>query len=697
MGRHRLPDLPNEAPATAPLGAAAAPCDGYATWLATGEFAPWARQWLSELSGRFQDALPEMVLRGLGGRWHVPSWMSLGAPDPVWLRRYLRESSLAESWLESGFFIDDPPWLERLIEQESARVARSFLVSGNVNDYVFDPVRGYRPAIRAILDRLQRIKDVVLHYRLSQGLRLLAAPCLRERVPEGIRSIAERRLPDPGAVLEGEIRAVIGQINLWLSEKAGEDFPRGVALVFENVHLMLPSGGGDGLERAFLIDCLLHWSISPELFRHSHCLVLTAESLEGVSGELRARGGKIEQIAVPRPDHPGTRLKFLLPLLDAGSEMPETRASELARGLVLGGYSGSHWEQLRQIAHDTSGLTLLGIEDLLQQSAARRDRAVSRDAVMELKRLRLRQESEGLLEVVEARVRLADLGGYPELKDRLREVIAMMRRADDEAIRSVIPMGLLFLGPPGTGKSVMAEAIAGESGICLARLGDFRGMYVGQSERNLSRIFALIESLHPVIVFIDELDQALGQRGGPSGDSGVDNRIFGKLLEFLSDTEHRGRILWVGASNFPDRIDPAMKRPGRFDLILPFLLPDEPSRCEILKVLLERDTGPKRGLRMELSPTDLDAMAARTEGFSGAELRAVVGESLRRALHRRLASGTEVSITREQFEQVLLAYSPPPGQRQQYRVMEDLAIREVSFLDLLPPSYRARRAGSNNG
>ena len=366
-------------------------------------------------------------------------------------------------------------------------------------------------------------------------------------------------------------------------------------------------------------------------------------------------------------------------------------------GLALEGYSGTHWERLRQLAHDTAGLTLLGIEDLLQQAATRRDRALSRGAVMDLKRHRLGQESEGLLEVVDPRVRLDDLGGYPELKDRLREVIALMRRAEDEAVRAIIPMGLLFLGPPGTGKSVMAEAIAGESGICLARLGDFRGMYVGQSEHNLSRIFALIESLHPVIVFIDELDQALGQRGGASGDGGVDNRIFGKLLEFLSNTEHRGRILWVGASNFPDRIDPAMKRPGRFDLILPFLLPDEPSRVEILKVLLERETGPERGLRLELTPMELAELAHRTQGFSGAELRAVVGETLRRAVHRRLASGKEMPIGKSELQQVLLSYAPPVNQRQQYRDMEDLAIREVSFLDLLPPSYRQRRKGADDG
>lgn len=112
-----------------------------------------------------------------------------------------------------------------------------------------------------------------------------------------------------------------------------------------------------------------------------------------------------------------------------------------------------------------------------------------------------------------------------------------------------------------------------------------------------------------VIVFVDEIDQAFGQRGGPSGDGGVDQRIFGRLLEFMSDTDHRGKILWIGASNFPDRIDPAMKRAGRMDLVLPFLLPDAESRRQIFKVILEHKLDGVTSVQHRLGDADFEELA----------------------------------------------------------------------------------------
>jgi transitional endoplasmic reticulum ATPase len=709
MNEFTLPDAPPVRPATPrPSSPENSPSTAFgepelAQWLASPQAAPWVADWLESLRPILGEALPQLLYKGLGEKADMPRWLQGESPNPLWLRRYLSHSDLADAWFAEGFLQDDPPWLAELLHAERAKVARSFLVTGNIADYGFDPVHGFRPAVRLLVDRLLESKDCVLTFRLSQGLALHhhqdEEDYVRNLLPEEIRNLlggGEFRSDIP---LVAQLCQLFDVLRRWLGGgppteggPGGDAFPRGVALVFENVHLLIPADRSD-FERNYLVDNLLHWSNSPELFRSSHCLILLAEALEDVGNELRARGGKIEQLTIPRPDQVSERMKFLMPLLDPGSRMAETRVAQLPLGRSwLQSYGdGTYLERLRRLSQDTAGLTRIGIEDLLQQVAASPGAVLEQADVLALKRERLRQESDGLLEVVDPGIDLSAIGGYEPLKKRLREVITGLRNVADPLVRTTLPKGILFVGPPGTGKTIMAEALARESGISMAKLGDFRGMYVGQSERNLSRILSLIESLHPVIVFIDEMDQAFGKRGGPSGDGGVDRRIFGRLLEFMSESEHRGRILWIGASNFPNEIDSAMKRPGRMDLVLPFLLPDQESRARIFEVILQSKLKGSERVHHRLDRSDFEALGEGTEGFSGAEIGAIVGEVLRRLAHETLQQRATAELTREHFERVLEVYRPAPGVRESYRQMEKLAEREVSFVDLLPDRYRREK------
>jgi ATP-dependent 26S proteasome regulatory subunit len=657
--------------------------------LSSHDAAKWAADWVDSVGAEVPALYDALAASALGAV--LPRWLQRDAPEPAWLTTFLRRGGdMAAAWLGEVSLSDDPAWLSRLLLAEEAKVARTFLLSGNISDYCFDVVHGYRPASSSLLDALRRTKDCVLTFRLSEGL-VLRTQSAEEQLPKPIRDQLEW---DGAANVQERLSALFASVTRWLSGRGGEQavdrFPRGVAIVFENIHLLIPPSS-DNVERNFLVDNLLLWSNSPALFQSSHCLILTADALEDVSNELRARGGKIEQVTIPRPESSAARLKLIIPLLENQSPMPETRVAQLvAGGDWLAGYgSGRQIDRLRQLAHDTAGLTLIGIEDLLQETAVS-GRRLSRESVMASKRERLRQESDGLLQVIDPTRTLDSIGGYEELKARLREIVSALRNAHDPLIRSTVPMGVLFLGPPGTGKSMTAEALAAESGISMAALGDFRGMYVGQSERNLSRILSLIESLHPVIVFVDELDQAFPKRGASSGDGGVDNRIFGRLLAYMSDPEHRGRILWVGASNFPDNIDPAMKRPGRFDLVLPFLLPEASSRGAILEKSLLVATADLERVEPALTPSDYERLAVRTDGFSGAELQAVVGEVLRRVAQTRSADSV-TRIDAKIFDAVIDVYEPPADQRDNYRRMEKLAVDAVAFVDLLPPRYRDQR------
>jgi SpoVK/Ycf46/Vps4 family AAA+-type ATPase len=132
-------------------------------------------------------------------------------------------------------------------------------------------------------------------------------------------------------------------------------------------------------------------------------------------------------------------------------------------------------------------------------------------------------------------------------------------------------MGYLLCGPIGTGKTFLVECLAGEAGVPVVKLKNFRDKWVGSSEGNLEKIFRLIRALGRCIIFIDEADQTLGRRDAGGGDSGLSGRLYSMIAQEMSDTSNRGKVVWVLASSRPDLIEVDLKRPGRIDLKVPLL------------------------------------------------------------------------------------------------------------------------------
>ena len=132
-----------------------------------------------------------------------------------------------------------------------------------------------------------------------------------------------------------------------------------------------------------------------------------------------------------------------------------------------------------------------------------------------------------------------------------------------------LPMGYLLCGPVGTGKTYLVECLAGEAGVPVVKLKNFRDKWVGSTEGNLEKIFRLLKGLGRCFVFIDEADQALGKRDAGSSDSGLSGRIYGMFAEQMSNPANRGRIVWILASSRPDLIEVDLKRPGRVDVKIP--------------------------------------------------------------------------------------------------------------------------------
>ncbi|MFO0579372.1 MAG: CDC48 family AAA ATPase [Polyangia bacterium] len=235
-------------------------------------------------------------------------------------------------------------------------------------------------------------------------------------------------------------------------------------------------------------------------------------------------------------------------------------------------------------------------------------------------------------------VRWGDVGGLGPIKQALIEAVVWPRlhAARFRAARLRPPRGVLLCGPPGCGKTLLARAVATESGVNFISVKgpQLVSKFVGESERALRELFRTARQAAPCVVFFDELDALVSVRSGGSAggtdSSGVTDRLIGQLLTELDGVEDLGGVQVLGATNRPERIDPALLRPGRFDLVLTVPPPDREGRREILEVHLRG-----RPLRGDI---DVPALAEAAAGLSGAELAAVIDHAALAAVRRAIAS-----------------------------------------------------------
>ena len=158
-------------------------------------------------------------------------------------------------------------------------------------------------------------------------------------------------------------------------------------------------------------------------------------------------------------------------------------------------------------------------------------------------------------------------------------------------------MGYLLCGPVGTGKTFLVECLAGEAGVPVVKLKNFRDRWVGSSEGNLEKIFRLIRALGRCMVFIDEADQTLGKRDSAAATAGLSGRLYSMIAQEMSDSGNRGRVLWLLASSRPDLIEVDLKRPGRIDVKVPLLPTSTPAESAQLIGAAREALRPRRSSR----------------------------------------------------------------------------------------------------
>jgi transitional endoplasmic reticulum ATPase len=244
--------------------------------------------------------------------------------------------------------------------------------------------------------------------------------------------------------------------------------------------------------------------------------------------------------------------------------------------------------------------------------------------------IKVKEEAAQQMEPEGPRVSYEDIGGLKDELERVKEMIQLPIKHPKIFNRLGIdpPKGVLLHGPPGTGKTLIAKAVANESGASFYTINgpEIMSKFYGQSEENLRKIFDEAENNAPSIVFIDEIDAIAGKRSETHGE--VEKRVVSQLLTLMDGLKGRGKLIVIGATNIPDSLDPALRRPGRFDREIRIDAPDRDGRKEVIQIHT-------RGMP-KADNVDLDRLSDRTYGFVGADLAALAREAAMNALRRYL-------------------------------------------------------------
>ena len=280
-------------------------------------------------------------------------------------------------------------------------------------------------------------------------------------------------------------------------------------------------------------------------------------------------------------------------------------------------------------------------------------------------------------------IKFSDVAGEDEAKENLTEIVDYLHNPDKyKEIGASMPKGILLVGPPGTGKTMLAKAVAGEASVPFFSMSgsEFVEMFVGMGASRVRDLFQQAKEKAPCIVFIDEID-AIGQKRNTGGMGGNDEReqTLNQLLTEMDGFEGNNGVIILAATNRPESLDPALTRPGRFDRRVPVELPDLKGREEILKVHA-------RKIKVA-DDVDFSKIARMASGASGAELANIVNEAALRAVRDNRKFATQADME-ESIETVIAGY------QKKNAILTDQEKRVVAFHEIGHALVAARQTGS---
>lgn len=453
---------------------------------------------------------------------------------------------------------DAPDWLRELALAYESGAHGQFVLYGNVSDrFVLDG--RLVPLARFLEAQLLGGFQVVFTYDAGNGLAVARGS---ERLRDWPAFEKLGPLPrEPRAALEVVARYLRYRANLRALGRGEEEH---VAFLLRGADQWLPGGRAGDFEIAGLASLIRDFASEAPYAELPFASFLIVDNLNDLHPQV-AFNPRVARLRIPLPDAARLTAALAQLRLDHPAAFDPQQGDEAT-------------------AQALTGVSLSALQSLVRQRGHQRRPLQPADFV-EVKKALVEGDAAGLVEFVESRRTLEDYHAPAGLKAWLRQDIALWRAGDTRAL----PMGYLLCGPVGTGKTYLVECLAGEAGVPVVKLKNFRDRWVGSSEGNLEKIFRLIRALGRCIVFIDEADQTLGRRDSGSGDSGLSGRLYSMIAQEMSDSDNRGRLMWMLASSRPDLIEVDLKRPGRVDVKIP-LLPTASGAesAALLDVLLKR-------------------------------------------------------------------------------------------------------------
>src|SRR6266581_1785595 len=546
-----------------------------------------------------------------------------------------------------------PDWARELSEKYYSRTLSMFAIHGNVRDIV--PLRREGRTEFVALHRFLREalfgrRDLVLTYDRGGGISF-AHPDMQADFRKALAGYDSFHGSSYSQSLPRNPDSVLNMLESYLRVRVADG--KTIAVILDFAETIAPAGDGSGMgaEDRNTIVILKRWAQNLTFLRADVTICLIAENLSELNQGIVQNPG-VAAIRIPHPDE-SERLEFIQSQLTetslpAGSDVDAVTLSKL-----------------------TAGLKRVQLQSLICYAFENRQ-PMTLKFLMQRKKDLIEAESGGLLEFVQSRFDLSTVAGHEPAKKKLRDAASALRTGRTD----VLPMGYVICGPVGTGKTFLITCFAGEVGIPAVMLKNFRSMWQGQTEGNLERVLHLLKAMSPIVVIVDEADAQLGDRNN-SGDSGVGNRVFAQIAQFMGNTELRGKVIWFLLTCRPDLLPVDLKRQGRAEEHIALFYPDTTEERVALLRAMQRKSG------MAPFPGDLESFFLEHAGsLSGADIEAVLVRS-----HMRSSLQNKPVVDAQDLEAALEDFIPP-----YYPTEIDLqnmvAVLECTSKSLLPKQYR---------
>ena len=546
-----------------------------------------------------------------------------------------------------------PSWAQALSEKYTSGTVAMFVLHGNVHDLVS---QDHVPLGKFLQTTLFGKRDIILSYDRGGGMSF------------------------PDAAMQNDFKSALSGYDAFYQTNFSKSLPRNpdgvlnildnylrlrindgksVAVILDYAETIAPAGDVSGMnaEDRNALVILQRWAHNPAFLKADVTIVLVTENLMDLNPSIVQHPG-VAPIAIPLPD------------------VAERRESIAAQAKEVPFPEGS------DVTHDSLSLLTSGLKRIqlgaLIRSAASTKQPLTVKALGQRKKELIEAESAGMLEFVQSRWNLGMVAGSGAAKQKLVDAATAIRGGRTE----VLPMGYVICGPVGTGKTFLATCFAGDVGIPAVTLKNFRSMWQGQTEGNLERVLNLLKAMSPIVVIVDEADAQLGDRDN-SGDSGVSNRVFAQIAQFMGNTEYRGKVLWFLLTCRPDLLPVDLKRQGRAEEHIALFYPETPDERLAMFRAMQKKTG-----TLFTDNTEVESVfLARAGTMSGADIEAIMVRAKMRA-----ALAGKASPEAADLHGAILDFIPP-SYPAEIELQNMVAVLECTSKSLLPARYREMDRG----